>query len=49
MFENDMKENEKTEIVVDETTVYEIDLECVQCMKKRQKEDKKPDKKRCRG
>lgn len=27
-----MKEKERTKVVVDETTVYEIDLDCCECM-----------------
>lgn len=27
-----MEERERTKVVVDETTVYEIDLDCCECM-----------------
>lgn len=26
-----MDKNEKTQVVMDETTIYEIDLECIRC------------------
>lgn len=29
-----MKERERTKVIVDETTVYEIDLDCCECMEK---------------
>lgn len=27
-----MKERERTKVIVDDTTVYEIDLDCCECM-----------------
>lgn len=30
--ESVMEERERTRVVVDETTVYEIDLDCCECM-----------------
>ena len=44
-----MAEKEQTEIVIDETTIYEIDLECAKCRKIQKNELEKTKEKRCRG
>ena len=44
-----MTEKERTEIVIDETTIYEIDLECAECRKEKKNESDKTKEKRCRG
>lgn len=44
-----MTEKERTEIVIDETTIYEIDLECAECRKIKKNEPERAKEKRCRG
>ena len=44
-----MTEKERTEIVIDETTIYEIDLECAECRKIKKNESDKTKEKRRRG
>lgn len=37
-----MNQQEKTELVMDDTTIYEIDLECRECRKAENKESASP-------
>lgn len=36
-----MKESERTKVIVDETTIYEIDLDCYECREREVRESAK--------
>lgn len=39
-----MEERERTKVVVDETTIYEIDLDCYECRDEKKKESRESGK-----
>ncbi len=43
-----MEKSERTQVVIDETTIYEIDLECLQCGESKSEKEFWPKEKRIR-
>lgn len=39
-----MEERERTKVVVDETTIYEIDLDCYECLDEKKKKSRESGK-----
>ena len=44
-----MKKAERTQVVIDETTIYEIDLDCVECRERKDNKYSVPQKKEAKS